>query len=238
MGVNGRGPQWLRALPRPIRSGHRGAAGLLPANTLPSYAEAVRLGCDVVEVDVQPTADGTLVLVHDNEILVGGVRRPVASLTLAELRAVNPQLPTLAEALALVRDRAVPLLDLKGTGFEVQLGLAVRQAGVRRAIVCGRPLESLIATHRANPEVATSLTLDVRDLEAIDAAQIRALSTDAVTVNYRRLTPPLINQFHEAGITVFAWTVDDPASMLALVANGVDGITTNRPDLLIAQFPR
>jgi glycerophosphoryl diester phosphodiesterase len=236
--VKWRGPGWLHAVPRPIRSGHRGAAGLLPANTLVSYAEAVRLGCDLVEMDVQPTADGTLVLRHDNDVLVDGVRRPVGSMTLAELRGMVPATPTLDEALTLLRGRAIPLLDLKGTGFEAQLGAAVREAGLRQAVVCGRPLESIIATNRANPAIATSLTFEGRDLEAFDEAQIRALPTDAVTVNYRPLTAAIIDRFHNEGITVFAWTVDDPSVMRALVANGVDGITTNRPDLLIAQFPR
>jgi glycerophosphoryl diester phosphodiesterase len=222
---------------RPIRSGHRGAAGLAPANTLRSYAEAIRLGCDLVEVDVQPAADGTLVLLHDTDVLINGIRRPVGSLTPAELHSINPDIPTLAAALDLLGDQAVPLLDLKGTGFEARLGSAVRQAGMRRAIVCGKPLTSLLATQWANPEIATSYTLDAHELEAIDDAAIRALPTDAVTVNYRRLTAHLVDLFHDQGIMVIAWTVDDPAVMRELVASGVDGITTNRPDLLIAQFP-
>jgi len=144
-----RGPAWLHEIPRPIRSGHRGAAGLVVANTLRSYAEAVRLGCDLVEVDVQPTSDGTLVLLHDNTITIDGMSRPVAALSLAELQQAAPDVPTLAQALALLGDQAIPLLDLKGAGFEAQLGAAVQQAGVHRAIVCGQPLSSLLATQRA-----------------------------------------------------------------------------------------
>ncbi len=233
-----RGPAWLHEIPRPIRSGHRGAAGLVVANTLRSYAEAVRLGCDLVEVDVQPTSDGTLVLLHDNTITIDGMSRPVAALSLAELQQAAPDVPTLAQALALLGDQAIPLLDLKGAGFEAQLGAAVQQAGVHRAIVCGQPLSSLLATQRANPAVATSLTLDANALEGIDASTVAAIPTDAVTVNYVRLTAASVGLFHAQGITVIAWTVDDPATMRELVAIGVDGITTNRPDLLVAQFPR
>ncbi|HEY8742061.1 MAG TPA: glycerophosphodiester phosphodiesterase [Chloroflexota bacterium] len=233
-----RGPAWLQEIPRPIRSGHRGAAGLVAANTLRSYAEAVRLGCDLVEVDVQPTADGVLVLLHETDITVNGILRPVAALSLAELRRAAPDVPTLAQALALLGDRAVPLLDLKGVGFEAQLGADVQQAGLQRAIVCGQPLSSLLATQRANPAVATSLTLDAHGLEGIDDATVTAIPTDAVTVHYRRLTAAIVGLFHEQGITVIAWTVDDPATMRELVAIGVDGITSNRPDLLVALFPR
>jgi glycerophosphoryl diester phosphodiesterase len=236
--VSRRGPDWLNSIPRPIRSGHRGAAGLAPANTLASYAEAVRLGCDLVEVDVQSTADGELILLHDNDVLVDGLRRSVSALTLAELRQAAPGAPTLAEALALLGDQAIPLLDLKGVGFEAQLAAAVEQAGLQRAIVCGRPLSSLLATHRRNGAIATSLTFDARELEGLRAAAIAELPTDAVTVNHRRLTAAVVDLFQAQGITVLAWTVDEPSTMQELVRMGVDGITTNRPDLLAATFPR
>jgi glycerophosphoryl diester phosphodiesterase len=234
-----RGPAWFQESPRPIRSGHRGAAGLLPANTLPSYAEAIRLGCDLIEMDVQRTADGVLVLLHDAAVEIAGSRRSVASVTLAEVRQrVSTGIPTLADALDVLGGRAVPLLDLKGTGFEAQLGEAVRQAGVRRAIVCGKPLASLLATAEANPDIATSLTLDGRDLDGLDIAAIATIPTAAVTAQYRRLNADLIAAFHAQGISVIAWTVDDPDAMREVVALGVDGITTNRPDLLAALYPR
>ena len=234
-----RGPAWLARIPRPIRSGHRGAAGLVAANTLASYEEAIRLGCDLVEMDVQPTADGVLVLHHDKEVQIDGTSRLVGALTLHELRTRGAgEVPTLAEALDHLRDRAIPLLDLKGIGFEGQLGATVRRAGVRRAIVCGTPLASLQATHAANSDIATSLTLDGRELAVIDEEAIAAVPTHAVTVSFRRLTAATIGLFHDQGITVIAWTVDAPAAMQDLVARGVDGITTNRPDVLVALFPR
>lgn len=233
-----RGPGWLDSIPRPIRSGHRGAAGLVAANTLASFAEAVRLGCDLVEVDVQPTADGVLVLLHDNDVVVDGRRRPVAALTLKALRQAVPDVPALGDALALLGDGAIPLLDLKGSGFEAQLAATVERAGIRRAIVCGGPLSSLLATHQGYPAIATSLTFDTRELEGLHAAAIAELPTDAVTVNHRRLTAALVDLFHEQGISVLAWTVDDAPRMHEVVRMGVDGITTNRPDLLVAAFPR
>lgn len=221
---------------RPIRSGHRGAAGLVAPNTLASYERGIALGCDLIEVDVQPTADGILVLLHDDVIEVAGERVRVDALSLAALREVGQArgvaIPTLDEALDLLRGRAVPLLDLKGVGFERELGEAVRRAGIARAIVCGRPLASLLATHAANPAIATSLTFDERQLDALTAADVAAIPTDAVTVEYRRLSAEVLGWLHAAGLTVIAWTVDDPALMRTLLDLGVDGITTNRPDVL------
>ena len=237
-----RGPAWLRQLPRPIRSGHRGAAGLVEANTLASYERAIALGCDLIEVDVQLTADGALVLFHDDEVVVHGRKQAIAHLTLAELRAIplvaGGQVPTLAAALDCIGGRAIPLLDLKGVGFERDLAGVVRDAGVERAIVCGRPLASLLAIHDHNAAIATSLTFSARALRELDAAGVVAVPTDAVTVDYRTLTPGLLRRFQEQGISVIAWTVDEPATMRELIRWGIDGITTNRPDLLAAITPR
>ena len=231
-----RGPAWLAGLRRPIRSGHRGAAGLAPANSLAGFRLALDLGCDLLEMDIQPAADGTIVLHHDEMMTVDGLAYPIAALTPAQLRALpgGAGLATLEEALALLDGRAAPLLDLKGVGFERRLAAVVRSAGVGRALVCGNPLSSLLATHAANPAIATSLTFDARALAALDAAAIAAIPTDAVTVDHRRLSAGLVARFHDAGLTVIAWTVDQPERMRALLDFGVDGITTNRPDLLAA----
>lgn len=221
---------------RPIRSGHRGAAGLVVANTLESYERGIALGCDLIEVDVQPTADGVLILLHDDVIEVAGERRRVDALSLAALREAGRTrgvaIPTLDEALDLLRGRAVPLLDIKGVGFEQALGEAVRRAGIEQAMVCGRPLASLLAVHAANSTIATSLTFSARQLDALTAADPATIPTDAVTVEYRRLSAELLDGLHAAGLTVLVWTVDDPAHMRAMLDLGVDGVTTNRPDLL------
>ncbi len=229
-----RGPAWLAALPRPIRSGHRGAAGLAPPNTLASFERALEFGCTLLEMDVQRAADESIVLFHDDQMTVDGVRYPFGSLTPVELRALpgGANLATLEEALARIGGRAAPLLDLKGVGFEQQLADTVRAAGVERSLVCGKPLASLLATQAANPAIATSLTFDADALAALDAAAVARIPTDAVTVDHRRLSPELLDWFHGQRITVIAWTVDLPERMRELIALGVDGITTNRPDLL------
>ena len=95
-------------------------------------------------------------------------------------------------------------------------------------------MASLLATHATNPAIATSLTYDARELAALTAADAPEIPTDAVTVDYRGLTAEALAWLHTAGLTVIVWTVDDPATMRALIALGVDGITTNRPDLLAA----
>ncbi|MCL4545279.1 MAG: glycerophosphodiester phosphodiesterase [Chloroflexi bacterium] len=231
-----RGPDWLTRLSRPWCSGHRGAGGLSKANTLASFEHALSWQCDLLEADIQRTRDGHLVLVHDERIEVADVSITVSTLSLEELRALpgHGDVPTLIDFLQLSHGRAVPLIDLKGTGYEAQIGVEVRAAGVDRAIVCGGSLESLLKVRLAHGVIATSLTLDVQALQRViaDPSLLKRIPTDMVTAEHCGLTIELIQQFHEAGIWVVAWTVDRPAAMKTLARMGVDGITTNRPDLL------
>src|SRR5918995_1015630 len=117
-----------------MRIGHKGAAALAPENTLRSIERALEVGVDMVEVDVVSLADGTLVLAHSDDLVEvshGAARGRITGESLAELREVAPDLPTLDEALALIaaHDAAVQL-DVKRPGYERDLVEAVRSHGL------------------------------------------------------------------------------------------------------------
>ena len=230
-----RGPSWLGHLSRPWCSGHQGAGGLALPNTLGSFEHAIQWGCQLIETDVQQTLDGELILLHDDAISLRGQRHSIASLPATTLRIIPgyENIPPLGAFLQLCQDRVIPMLDLKSSGFEHALATAARSSGVKRAIVCGGPLESLLAVHHDNEEFGTSLTLDRKTLQhlAQDKSAIARIPTHLVTVDHRGLTEELVCTFHTAGIWVIAWTVDHPSTMRTLANWGIDGITTNRPDL-------
>src|SRR5262249_42511679 len=124
----------LRADGRVLRIGHRGAAALEPENTLRSFAKAVELAVDLVEFDVLDLLDGTLVLAHSDdlfEVSHGAARGLVRPLSLEQLRAVAPELPTLDEALTFLRGTSVGVhVDLKRPGYEKPVVEAVRRHGL------------------------------------------------------------------------------------------------------------
>ena len=113
--------------------GHRGARHEAPENTLPSIARALEAGAEAIEVDVQPTRDGALVVIHDEtlERTTDGAGR-VDAHTLAELRALDAgdgaQVPTLAEVLELCRGRAELFVELKAPGCEARVVQAIQAA--------------------------------------------------------------------------------------------------------------
>src|SRR5512143_1556225 len=118
-------PTWLpsEAWNKPfLRIGHGGASGHAPANTLRSLALALEMGVDMVEFDVRPCRDALVLLHDDNLAQFDGARGLASESTLADLRSLvtdpDRKIPTLSEALDLVRGRALINVDLKATGYE------------------------------------------------------------------------------------------------------------------------
>jgi glycerophosphoryl diester phosphodiesterase len=239
------------------RIGHRGAAGLEPENTLRSIEAALRLGVEMVEIDVRHCADGTLVVVHDDDLQrVAGTHARVSALTPAQLRSIDvgegERIPTLEEALALIRGRAMVNLDQKVDNLTDGLLRAIDRAGKREeTILTGEAVGTFCAMRQRAPEIKTLLSLDARRKDILlrvlsqltDAgarglagrliAAVHAIGTQGMTLDWRLANARVVAQCKRAGLPVLTWTVDDLYTMRVLRAAGVDGITSNRPDILM-----
>jgi glycerophosphoryl diester phosphodiesterase len=225
-----------------IRIGHRGAAALAPENTLASIERALEVGVDMVELDVVPLADGSLVLAHD----------PPAD---------GAGLPTLDEALALVRERDVDvLLDVKGPGYEAELAAAVRRhEWVERTLVSSCHAESVRLLGQLEPGLRRGLTYPFdrlgissrrllrpatrAGLAALRAALPRRIGgllsradASVATLNHAVVSAPVVRACHARGAQVLAWTVDHPALAARLEALGVDGIISDDPTVVPGTF--
>ncbi|MGN6696773.1 MAG: glycerophosphodiester phosphodiesterase [Thermomicrobiales bacterium] len=222
-----RAGQWLR-------TAHRGLPYVAPGNTTSAIAAAADLGVDVIEIDLHATADGRLVLWHDEEIPAPGQAVTIATATLHKLRQLDlgqgERIIELADAMAIARDRAALMIDLKANGLARPIAETARRLDFAPLIVCGHFWGSMRWLRRHVPEIGISFTLDRPWRRRIGQALIDR-SADAVTVNRRMIDRALISHYHNRGIAVLAWTVDDPAEMQRLLDLGVDGLTSNRPDL-------
>src|SRR5829696_6005747 len=110
---------------------HRGASAYAPENTMPAFELAVRQGADLIELDVQRSADGVLVVFHDDTTeRWDGRRRLAAACSLAELRALDiggERVATLAETCAFAREHGLRMnVELKGAGFSADVGQMLR----------------------------------------------------------------------------------------------------------------
>ncbi|GIX06460.1 MAG: glycerophosphoryl diester phosphodiesterase [Candidatus Poribacteria bacterium] len=217
--------------------GHRGAAGVLPENTLLGFRYAIELGCDYVECDVHRTRDGHLVVIHDPTVdrTTNGTGA-VAELDFATIRALDAgrgeRVPTLEEVLETIRGRVRLLCELKGEGVEELTVETVRRLGMGdQVVLTSFHLDRLERVRRIAPELRIGAIFS--DPGDEDVRRAHELGAVGIGVHYRNLRLRTVQQAHELGMEVRAWNPDTLPEMQAMIALGVDGISTNRPDLLI-----
>ncbi|MDE2126679.1 MAG: glycerophosphodiester phosphodiesterase [Armatimonadetes bacterium] len=230
---------------------HRGAPANYPANTISGFRHAVALGCGSVECDVRLSRDGVLVLCHDDEAQDSSGRRwSVADHTASELGALElgagEGVPTLDELVSEMAGRGGLMADMKvfGHGVEQLTADSLRPLGASHALISGISREVAPAFRAAWPELRLSTTRDAHsELPAGQGpfeAWAQRLNTDGVSWEYPLATAERVATLHEYGVSVYCWTVDNPATIQTLLAIGVDGVISNRPDLLAqvaAEFP-
>jgi glycerophosphoryl diester phosphodiesterase len=243
---------------RTLLTGHRGAAAYARENSLASFLLAIEMGVDVLECDARMTRDGVFVLAHDGIVGRGrGVAR-IAAARAMDLRARVPGLLTLAELLAVVRERGMLLnVDLKVPEAEVALvGMLAAHDLLHRTVVTSRASYQLRRLRALAPELRLGLSkgsspprgprggpewaalLGQRGLlPRVLPDILRRARADAAYLQYRLVTPPLVASLHGAGLGCYAWTVDSATIAQRLAGWGVDGITTNRPDLIRPVIP-
>jgi len=250
---------WFQGVATPRVLAHRGlvtpdaAAGGVAENSFAAVAAAHSAGAPYVESDCHLTADGVVVLFHDEDLSrVTGDPRRIAEIRVAELEALMADrggLITLEQALdsfPLVRFN----LDVKAEAAAVPVGTAVAPFADRVLVTSfsdDRRRTALDAASRAGADIrpATSAgTATIARLLAAVAARsdrliARALrGIDALQVPERRgrlriVSPRLLAAAHRHGVEVHVWTVNDPDDMRRLVQLGVDGIVTDRADIAL-----
>jgi glycerophosphoryl diester phosphodiesterase len=218
--------------PRPLVVAHRGASAREVENSLAAFRVAAQLGADAVELDVHATADGAIVVHHD-ETIAG---RPIPELSaqqVAALRLANGEpIPTLAQTLDAIGPRLQVFVEVKSLPlrFDDRLLDALRRGPNPDAYAVHafdhRIVQRLGARFPALRRGVLSASYPVRPLVALADAGATILWQDRTLVDRA-----LVGALHDANMEVIVWTVDDPADMERLLALGVDGICTNRPEI-------
>jgi glycerophosphoryl diester phosphodiesterase len=227
-------------LTEPFLVSHRGAAGLAPENTIAAIQAALAHPVATIEIDVRRTADGAIVLMHDRAIrrTVGGAGR-VDRLDLETLQDAarargRAPIPTLDEALAAVKGSGAFLMievkePARAPGIAEQVVAAIERATMaEQVVVASTDLDWLHGLHGLAPDLKLTAVAPAA-LGLFREGEIRQVSVHWLSVV---LDPSLVWRLHEQGCAVLAWTVDKPWLARWLWENGVDGIVTDRPDLL------
>ena len=221
---------------------HRGASYDAPENTLAAFRRAADEGADLVELDVQESSDGVVVVAHDSDLMkVGKSPVKIWEATAEELRKVDigtfhaavfkeERVPTLEEALEACRGKARVNIELKEYGHGQRLAERVVEiveaAGMQDQIVTMSLSRELVeAMERLRPEWTSGL------LSAKAIGNLSGLPVDFLAVESGMATRRFIRLAHAAGKPVYVWTVNDPQRMIRMMGLGVDGLITDRPAL-------
>jgi glycerophosphoryl diester phosphodiesterase len=207
---------------RTLRLAHRGDWRRAPENTIRALLAALEIPrCDGLEFDVRASSDGVAVLSHDETLeRVHGRPERVAELSAAELAALG--VPTLADALAAVPDRAFLDVELKGDPG-VPAVVAVLEAGrgreLRNAAVSSFAPATLDALGRLRPR--WHRWLNVVELSAGTVATAATLGCRAIAAEWHSIDVPAVARARRAGLDVVAWTIDRRATFDRLSSIGV-----------------
>ena len=228
--------------------GHAAAAGEAPANTLAGVRSCLDAGADAMEIDLQLSADGVPVLMHDETVdRTTNLTGPVRQITLAALQAADAgngePVPTLDQVLELVAGRLTVMCELKATPGDPEHDQhcvdAVLEVLDRRGAKTWAAIHSfqpdMVARARATePRVSAAIISPPVSGEALDRLLGATLkrNAQAVSVEHSCIGRDLVLKAKRRQLTVWTWTPDREEDWARLIAAGVDGIITNVPHRL------
>ncbi|HJW66045.1 MAG TPA: glycerophosphodiester phosphodiesterase family protein [Candidatus Bathyarchaeia archaeon] len=218
-----------------LRIGHRGARAYEPENTLQSFRKALEMGVDAIEFDVRRTKDNHIVIIHDADVKrTTNGKGLVADLTLKEIKDLSTEkdekIPTLEEALELLDSKVKILVELKEQGIEEKVLSIVCAKKLEKNVIITSFLEPALKKIRElNPEVETGLIYAKHPNPLKSALELK---TNYLLPLYRFTHTANVEKAHQNGLKVLVWTINTEEEAEEYDKKGVDGIATDKPDIL------
>lgn len=230
---------------------HRGAAGYAPENTIAAFDKALEMKADYIEIDVQRSKDGALVVIHDTTVdRTTDGNGKVGELTIEELRSLDAgsfkgeqfageKIPTFEEILDRYHGKIGILIELKAPelypGIEEAVAQELKERNLDKPqndkiIIQSFNFESMKKMDALLPKVPIGV-LTYSSLHTTDAAlQEFAKYADLFNPSYGLVSKELVDKVHNLGMEIQSWTVRSPESAQFLIDMKVDGIITDYPD--------
>ena len=229
----------------PIVTFHRGDCTVAPENTIPAFRSAILKGGDRIELDVQMTSDGVVVVTHDSNLKrCTGKNAKVYDLTYAEVeqldagswfssRFAGTKVPTLEQVLQLCQGRIGLNVEIKPSTstptLEAETVRLLREYGFdgSNCVITSQNYETLHKVKQLAPEYPTGyiLALGVGNYYDLPDADFFSVETTFITSG-------MVNAIHLRGKTVSAWTIDRETDASHMLELGVDDLITDKPDMV------
>ena len=221
---------------------HRTGPPPAPENTLAALELAIEQGADIAEIDVMQTQDGTVVVFHDRDMMrMARDRRRIENVTYADIAELvqipdggfppeERRIATLEEMLLRGKDRIGFMIELKYYDFNPRLAdeviRIVKETGMEDQVsIASLQLDPLRDLLRSGSNIETGY------ISAISIGNLVRLPVQYIAVQHQQINGALIRSAREYNIEVYAWTVNSPERVAAMINLGVDGIITDFPDM-------
>jgi glycerophosphoryl diester phosphodiesterase len=227
---------------------HRGSSAVTPENTLRSFRQAIIDRAGIAELDVQESADGVVMVMHDDKALrTTGINKNMWEVTSSELKEasagswfssefLDERVPTLDEVIGLAKGHIKLNIEMKNNGHskllsEKTVDLIQAHGFEKECTVTSFDAKLLYTVKKLNPQIKTGLIVGQK-MENIDAIMESSVY-DVISAAY-----PLVNEsFMKLAEThqkeVYVWTVNQPSIMKQMLTLGVSSIITDHPDQLV-----
>jgi len=231
---------------KPAIYAHRGASGRYPENTMSAFRAALRSGADGIEIDVQLTRDGEVVVIHDARLeRTTNGSGLIQNHTLQELRQLSAgswfhpkfhlaKIPRLTDVLAFIQQTKLTLLiELKNflvpqPELEEKVVSLIQQYDLtHRVVISSFNFNSLLLIKELDQQIRTGLLYVGHLREPWQIA--KQFHTDELHVPREELSPALLYESKKQGLSVVGWTVNSRLRLQQMMKLGVDGIITNYP---------
>lgn len=230
---------------------HRGNSSQFPENTLPAFQSAVDVGSDLVELDYYHSGDNQPVVIHDNLLdrttnaqqILRKAKLLVAETPLADLQKLDAgtwfddkfkdtKLPTLLESLAVIQNGSTTLIERKAGDADTVVRVIEEQKILDRVVVQAFDWDYVARCRELSPKLMLAA---LGGKAASDDQLAAAAKTGAQVIawNHEKISKQQIDKIHALGCKAWVYTVDDPKRAQKLLEDGIDGIITNRPAVML-----
>ncbi len=233
--------------PRVLVIAHRGASADFPENTIPAFSAAVDVGADLVELDYYHAKDQVPIVFHDKTLdrttdaqkQLGTEKIPVSSLSLDQLqeldagswfadRFAGTRIPTLRDALSTIQKGSTTLIERKDGDAATCVDLLQELNLLEQVVVQSFDWKYLRNCHQRDSRLVLGALGD-KELTSDRISEAAATGARVVGWNHEDLDTAAIQRAHDQGLRVWAFTVNEEAKARQLIASGIDGLITDRP---------
>ncbi|CAN7488427.1 glycerophosphodiester phosphodiesterase [Paenibacillus sp. LjRoot56] len=227
---------------------HRGSSGNTPENTLAAFQQAITDHAGYAELDVQETADGIVMLMHDNSVYrTTGINKNMWEVTSTELKQASAgnwyhkdykdeHVPTLDEVISLVKGHMKLNIELKNNGHVMELAqktvdIIQSHNFVKECTVTSFDADLLHKVKSLNASIKTGLIVG-QNTENLDEL-MKSSDYEVISAAYPLVNESFMRLAENRHKEVYVWTVNDTRMMRRMLALGVTSIITNNPDKLV-----